>query len=175
MLLPPVILSPLSVRSLLLAVVVACYNVDDDDDDDGGRCIKNRNEGGKRRRGRTASRSRGGKEPPVKLSFAAIIAFRLVSSGSLRIPLSNVLELPSSFFPSFFRPAASFPYPPPPSTSFFCYGSWSISSRRAPSFPLSLASRGKIRTVVNIAFEHSSPHFSALYRLTLVPSINCNI
>lgn len=85
----------------------------------------------------------------------------------------------SSYLPLFsllfFRPAASFPYPPPPSTSFFCYGSWSISSRRAPTFPLSLASRDKIRTVVNIAFEHSSPHFSALYRLTLVPSINCNI
>lgn len=99
-----------------------CCVPHDDDDDDGARCIKNRHEGGKKgrkKRRRTASRSRGGKEPPVKLSFAAIIAFRLVSSGSLRIPLSNVLQLPSSFllFFALLLPSTSFLHPSYPSAA----------------------------------------------------------
>jgi len=70
------------------------------------------------------------KSRPVKLSFAAIIAFRLVSSGSLRIPLSKCSR--ASFL--FLRLRSSYP-------------SSHLEPRRF--FP-----RGQIRTVVNISFEY---------------------
>lgn len=103
----PIVCSWLAFRSASSRHVAACR-------DDGERCIKNKGKKkwtGKERkeaRGRTASRSRGGKEPPVKLSYAAIIAFRLVSSGSLRIPLSNVLRA-SFLFSRHLRPSSLVP------------------------------------------------------------------
>lgn len=128
--------------------------------DDDERCIKNRNErrwGKERKRGRTANRSRGGKEPPVKLSFAAIIAFRLVSSGSLRIPLLNVF--PSLSF--LCCGVSSFPLHPSTLVSTAALGA---------SRPAELFTRGKIRTVVNIVFERVFFHL-----FFYLPPINCNI